>query len=102
MDIFCKQYQVLIQKLQPEKLSNNMFSNGLLNKRDYTMIKNAPCDLIKNRMIIEHVRQRSSSYLFTFLAVLQKLEDQKSLYDTLVNGKYICIYACGCLFIICI
>ena len=89
MDIFCKQYEILVQKLQPEKLSNNMFSNGLLNKRDYTVITNAPCDLIKNRMIIEHVRHQSSSYLFTFLAVLQKLGDQKSLYDTLVYGKYI-------------
>ena len=69
-----------------------MYSKGLLNKKDYTVILNAPCDQIKNRLIIEHVRHHSSSYLFTFLDVLQKMEDQRYLYDMLLNGNCVCMY----------
>ena len=85
MELFCKHYQNLVQGLQPSKVCEYMFFKGLLNKRDYTMITNAPCDRIRNSMIIEHVRHQSSSYLFTFLDVLQKT-DQRYLYDTLISG----------------
>ena len=91
MELFCRYYQHLVQRLQPVKASEYMHSKGLLNKKDYTEILNAPCDQIKNRLIIEHVRHHSSSYLFTFLDVLQKMEDQKYLYDMLLNGKCVCI-----------
>ena len=66
-----------------------MFSKGLLNKRDYTMIAHAPCDRIKNCMIIEHVRHQSSSYLFTFLDILENIDDQFHLHNTLISGMYI-------------
>ena len=66
-----------------------MFAKGLLDKRDYTMIMNAPTDYIKNCMIIEHVRHQSSSYLFPFLDVLQQIGDQKCIFDTLISGMYV-------------
>ena len=89
MELFCRYYQNLVQRLQPTKVSDYLFCKGLLNKKDYRMITNAPCDRIKNRMIIEHVRHRSSSYLFTFLDVLQNIEDQRYLYNTLISGTYV-------------
>ena len=92
MELFCKHYQNLVVRLQPVKVSEYMFAKGLLIKRDYTLIMNAPCDLIKNYMLIEHVRHQSSSYLFTFLDVLQKIKDQRYLYETLINGMYVCVY----------
>lgn len=85
MELFCKHYQNLVRRLQPAKVCEYMFSRGLLNKRDYTVIKDAPCDRIRNSMIIEHVRHQSSSYLFTFLDVLQKT-DQRYLNNTLTSG----------------
>ena len=92
MELFCRYYQHLVQRLQPVKVSEYMHSKGLLNKKDYTVILNAPCDQIKNCLIIEHVRHHSSSYLFTFLDVLQKTEDQRYLYDKLLKGSYMCMY----------
>ena len=86
MELFCKQYQYLVQKLHPVKVSVYMFAKGLLNKRDYTMIMNAPTDYIKNCMIIEYVRHLSSSFLFAFLDVLQQIEDQRCIFDTLISG----------------
>ena len=91
MGLFCRYYQHFVQRLQPVKVSEYMHSKGLLNKKDYTVILNAPCDQIKNRLIIEHVRHHSSSYLFTFLDILQETEDQSYLYDMLLNGKCVCI-----------
>ena len=91
IELFCRHYQDLVQRLQPVKISEYMFSKGLLNKRDYTIITSAPCDRIRNCMIIEHVRHQSSSYLFKFLDVLQNVEDQKYLYYILINGMYTCI-----------
>ena len=91
MELFCRYYQHLVQRLQPVKVSEYMHSKGLLNNKDYTVILNAPCNQIKNRLIIEHVRHHSSSYLFTFLDVLQETEDQSYLYDMLLNGTFICI-----------
>ena len=85
MKLFCKHYQNLVQGLQPADVREYMWSKGLLNKRDYTVITNAPCDRIRNSMIIEHVRHQSSSYLFTFLDVLLKT-DQKYLYGILISG----------------
>ena len=85
MELFCKHYKNLVEELQPAKLCEYMFSKGLLNKRDYTVIVNAPCDRIRNSMIIENVRHQSSSYLFTFLDVLLKT-DQRYLYDILISG----------------
>ena len=92
MELFYRYYQNFVQRLQPAKVSQYMFSKGLLNRKDYTVIINAPCNQIKNRMIIEHVRHHSSSYLFTFLDVLQKTEDHKYLYDVLFNGMYVDIH----------
>ena len=86
MELFCKHHQNLVQNLQPIKVSVYMFAKGLLDKRVYTVIMNAPSDHIKNYMIIEYVRQQSSSYLFTFLDVLQRIDDQGYIYDTLING----------------
>ena len=86
MGLFCKHYQTLVQRLHPVKVSEYMFSKGLLSKRDYTVITNAPCDRIRNCMIIEYVRHQSSSYLFIFLDVLHKIEDQSYLYSILING----------------
>ena len=95
MELFCRYYQDLIQGLQPVKVSEYMHSKGLLNKKDCTVILNAPCDQIRNRLIIEHVRHHSSSYLFTFLDVLQKTQDQRyfdHLYHMLLNGIYRLIF----------
>ena len=92
MELFCRCHQHLVQRLQPVKVSEYMFSNGLLNKKNYTVTLNAPCDKIKNHLIIEHVRHHSSSCLFTFLDVLRKTEDQRYLYDMLLNGKCVCSY----------
>ena len=89
MELFCNHYQYLVQRLQPANVCICMLSKGLLGKKDYTIIMNAPNDHIKNRMIIEHVRHQSLSYLFTFLDVLQIIEDQRYLYDTLSNGMLI-------------
>ena len=91
MELFCRYYQQLVQTLQPDKVSEYMHSKGLLKRKDYTIILSAPCDLIKNRLIIEHVRHHSSSYLFSFLDVLQKVEDQRYLYDMLINGMCVCM-----------
>ena len=91
MEVFCRHHQHLVHGLQPVKVPEYMYSKGLINKKDYTVILNAPCDQIKNRLIIEHVRHHSSSYLFTFLDVLQKTEDQRYLYDMLLNGTFICM-----------
>ena len=91
MELFCKHYQNLVVRLQPVKVSEYMFSKGLLSKRDYTLIMNAPCDLIKSSMLIEHVRHQSSSYMFTFLDVLLEMKDQRYLYETLINGTYVCM-----------
>ena len=92
MELFCKHYQNLVVRLQPVKVSEYMFAKGLLSKRDYALIMNAPCNLIKSYILIEHVRHQSSSYLFTFLDVLQKMKDQRYLYETLINGVYVCVY----------
>ena len=94
MELFCRHYRHAVQRLQPVKLSQYMFSKGLLNKKDYTVILNAPCDQIRNHMILEHVRHHSSSYLFTFLDVLQKTDHS---YDVLLNGMYVSIYVLICL-----
>ena len=92
MDLFCRHYQHFTQRLLPVNMSQHIFSKGLLNKKDYTVILNAPCGQIKNRMIIEHVRHHSSSYLFTFLDVLQKTGNHKYLYDLLLNGMCVSNY----------
>ena len=84
--LFCQHYQYLVQNLQPVKVSVYMFAKGLLDKRDYTTIMNAPSDHIKNCMLIEHVRHQSSSYLFTFLDALQQIEEQRCIFDTLISG----------------
>ena len=86
MELFCQHYHNLVPRLRPAKVANYMFSKGLLNNRDYAVIMNAPCDRIKNCMIIENVRHQSSSYLFTFLDVLQNIDDQRYLHDTLISG----------------
>ena len=86
MGLFCKHYQDLVQTLQPARVCNCMLSKGLLSKKDHTTIMNAPNDHIKNCMIIQYVCHQSSSYLFAFLGVLQMIEDQRYLYDTLNNG----------------
>ena len=86
MGLFCQHYQYLVQNLQPVKVSEYMFAKGLLDKRDYTTIMNAPNDHIKNCMLIEYVRHQSSSYLFTFLDVLQQIEDQRCIFDALISG----------------
>ena len=86
MGLFSKQRQYLVQKLQPVKVSVYMFSKGLLDKRDYTTIMNAPTNHIKNCMIIEHVRHQSSSYLFAFLDVLQQIGDHRCIFDTVTSG----------------
>ena len=91
MGLFCRYYQHFVQNLQPVKMSQYMFSISLLSKKEHTVIFNATCDQIKNRMIIEHVRHHSSSYLYTFLDVLRKTEDFISL-DMLLNGMYACNY----------
>ena len=91
MELFCQYYQNLVQRLKPHKVSDYLFCKGLLNKKDYRVITNAPCDRIKNCMIIEHVRHHSSSYLFTFLDVLQNIDDQRYLYNTLISGMCICV-----------
>ena len=88
MELFYRHYQHFVQRLQPAKVSQYMFSKGLLSKKDNTIIMNAPCNQIKNRMIIEHVRHHSSSYLFTFLDVLHKTKDHEYLHDILLNGMY--------------
>ena len=93
MELFGKHHRHLAQRLQPANVCKCMLSKGLLGKRDHTTIMNAPNDHIKNCMIIEYVRHQSSSYLFAFLDVLQMIEDQRYLYDTLNNGMLIsCSY----------
>ena len=91
MELFYRYYWHVVQRLQPVEVSQYMFSKGLLNKKDYTIILNAPCDQIKSRMILEHVRHHSSSYLFTFLDVLRKAGDHKYLYDILLYGMCVCV-----------
>ena len=86
MGLFCQHYQCLVQNLQPVRVSEYMFTKGLLDKRDYTTIMNAPSDHIKKCMLIEYVRHQSSSYLFTFLDVLQQIEDQRCIFDALISG----------------
>ena len=87
--LLCRHYQYLVQNLQPVQVSVYMFAKGLLDKKGYTTIMNAPSDHIKNCMLIEHVRHQSSSYLFTFLDVLQQIEDQRFIFDTLISGMYV-------------
>ena len=94
MELLCKHYQNLVVRLQPVKVSEYMFAKGLLSKKYYTLIMNAPCDRIKNSVLIEHVRHHSSSYLFTFLDVLLEMKDQRYLYETLINGMYVRMCVC--------
>jgi len=64
-----------------------MYSENLLNNKELMIITNASCNHIKNCMIVEHVRQRTVSYLFVFLNVLQRISNQKYLYETITKGR---------------
>ena len=86
MELFCRHYQPFVQRLQPVSVSQYMFFKELLNKKDHAVIVNAPCDQIKNRIIMEHIRHHSSSYLFTFLDIVQKIGGHRYLHDILLNG----------------
>ena len=87
MELFCRHYQYLVQRLQPVEVTKAMHSEKLLNQKEFTAIINSPSDHIRNCMIIEHIRHQAMSYLFVFLNVLQKINNQGHVYDTLVNGR---------------
>lgn len=86
MELFCQHYQYLVQRLQPVEVAELMYSKEFLRQKEFTVIMNAPCDHIKNCMIIEHIRHRAMSYLFVFLSVLQNISSQGHVYDTLASG----------------
>ena len=92
MELFCRHYQYLVQRLQPGEVTKSMYSENLLNQKEFTAIMNSPSDHIKSCMIIEHVRHQEMSYLFVFLSVLQTISSQGHVYDTLTNGK--CLLLC--------
>lgn len=94
MELFCQHYQYLVQTLQPVEVTKLMYSEGLLNQKEFTATMNAPCDHIKNCMIVEHVRHQAASFLFMFLSVLQSIGSQCHVYNTLTNGTYVCMYVC--------
>jgi len=87
MELFHKHYQYLVQRLDPTKVTELMYSKHLLNNKELMVITNAPYDHIKNCMIVEHVRQQTLSYLLVFLNVLQRISNQKYLYDTITKGR---------------
>ena len=88
MELFCRHYQYLVQRLQPVEVTKLMHSESLINQKVLSAIMNAPCDHIRNCLIIEHVRHQSMSYLFVFLNVLQSITTQDHIYDTLIKGMY--------------
>ena len=70
-----------------------MLDEGLLNRRYYKLILDAPCDYIRNKMILEHIRQKETSCLFVFLDILQRSGNHEYIHDTLTNGndKVVCL-----------
>ena len=89
MELFCRHYQYLVQRLQPVEVTKLMRSESLINQKEFSAIMNAPCDHIRNCLIIELVRHQSVSYLFVFLNVLQNISSQGHIYDTLIKGTYV-------------
>lgn len=69
-----------------------MLHLNLLNYRYYKMITSAPCDYIRNKMILEHVRQKETSCLFKFLDILQRAGNHEHIYEILTNGKELTPY----------
>ena len=94
MELFCHHYQYLVQTLQPVEVTKLMYSESLLSQKEFTATMNAPCDHIKNCMIVEHVRHQATCFLFMFLSVLQSIGNQFHVYNTLTNGTllYVCMF----------
>jgi len=74
------------------EVADKMLFRSLLNSGDYKMISNAPCDYIRNKIIVEQLRQRDTSFLFVFLYILQEIGNYGVIHDKLISSKdYVCI-----------
>ena len=74
------------------EVADKMLLKALLNTSSYKLISNAPCDYIRNKIIVEQLRQKDTSCLFMFLYILQEIGNYGVIHDKLISGKdYICI-----------
>ena len=91
--ILCCHYQDILQSLHPSEVANAMMDDGLLNRRYYKLILDAPCDYIRSKMIFEQIRQKETSCLFVFLDILRRSGNHEYIYDTLTigNDKVVCL-----------
>jgi len=94
ISLLCCHYQDLLQSLHPTVVANEMLQAHLLNNRWYNLIMNVPCDYIRNKMILEYIRQKETSCLFVFLDILRRSDDHQQVYNILIKGMIVCLYCC--------
>ena len=87
MDVVLYYYQDLLLALHPMEVADKLMLASLLTSSDHKMINNAPCDYIRNKIIVEQLQQMDISCLFIFLEVLQEIGNYGVIYDVLMKGK---------------
>ena len=69
------------------EVADKMLLKTLLNISSYKMINTAPCDYIRNKIIVEQLRQKDTSCLFKFLDILQEIGKHEVIHNALIGGK---------------
>jgi len=87
LDVVLHYYQDLLQVLHPIEVVDKMLFRSLLNSGDYKMICNAPCDYMRNKIIVEQLQHKDTSCLFIFLDILQEIGNYGVIYNVLMKGK---------------
>jgi len=67
--------------------ADKMLLKALLSINSYKMIDSAPCDYMRNKIIVEQLRQNDTSCVFTFLDILKEIGNYEVIHNELISGK---------------
>jgi len=88
--ILCDHYQFLLEAMDPDEIYMIMHSKSLLSRSDLnTLLFHFPINYMRNSFLLECVRNFKTSTLFVFIEALQKIDSQKQICETLLNGMYV-------------
>ena len=68
-------------------MADRLLLKTLLSISNYKIINNAPCDYIRNKIIVEQLRQKDTSCLFMFLEILEEIGNYGVIHNVLIDGK---------------
>jgi len=84
--ILCDHYEFLLQTFDPNEITRMSYFKSLLSTDELDILLITPIGHMMNVYILEHIRILETPDLFSFLAVLQRIDSQKHICDTLLEG----------------